>query len=156
VPAVLVLLHGLEDVRVLVGCQPAVLLGAVLALLGDQLALDDLLHLLQVDIADLVGADAPAGDVAEAGVVDLFRNLLLVVLRLLLLQLQGEVLEDHGLVGPSGVVAELAEGVLPGPVLEGVAQVLQHVLELVDGETGVPVLLEDEQEGVLEPAGPLR
>ena len=44
---------------------------------------------------------------------------------------------------------------LPGPVFEGVAEVLEDVLELVDGEVGASLLLEHIEQGVLEPARPL-
>ena len=87
------LLHYLKNVVMLVLTQPAVLL-RTFSLLRNQLPVYDLLHLLQVDVPDLVGPHAPSRDIAESRVVDFLLDLLLVVLRLLLLQLEGHVLVD--------------------------------------------------------------
>lgn len=90
---ILMLLHHLQDMVMLILAQPPMFLRA-LPLLGYQLPIYDLFHLLKIDIPDLVRPHASCRNIAESRVVDLLLYLLLVVLRFFLLELQGHVLVD--------------------------------------------------------------
>lgn len=127
------------------------LLRAMLTCLRNQLPIHDFFHLFQMDVAYLIGSNAPTWNVAESWIVDLLLDLLLIVLGLLFLQFQWDVLEDHWLECFSWIKSKQAEGMFPWAIFECIAKILQDILKLIGCEISMSILLEHVKQGIFEP-----